>query len=151
MARGRKAEAGTHEARMKIDLICTAISSCELSQDASNRAIKAVKFGLGIKENVTIEKENNVIEQKVGLPYIEKDESLRYEDVVVSQQENEEITAEVNVDDNVNHHKEHCKCEYCQDKENDTPIKEKKQKKTKTLQYVEGDEYFKPEDCYEAN
>ena len=50
MNKGRKASPGTLEARTKIDVICKAISSCELSEDARKRAIKAVKFGLGIKD-----------------------------------------------------------------------------------------------------
>ena len=50
MGKGRKALPGTYEARDNIDIIVKGIESTNLSQDAKNRAIKAVKFGLGIKE-----------------------------------------------------------------------------------------------------
>ena len=87
MPKGRKAEAGTHEAREKIDIIVNAIQKeVSLSAEAKARAIKAVKFGLGIKE----EKDN--------------------------------------------------------EQENIPVIKEKKEKKN----VDETDEYFSPEECYEA-
>ena len=63
MTKGRKALAGTYEARENIDVICNAISGCKLSEDAKNRAIKAVKFGLGIKEE-SVEKEIPAIKEK---------------------------------------------------------------------------------------
>lgn len=50
MPKGRKALPGTHEARENIEVIIKGIQAVELSQDAKDRAIKAVKFGLGIKE-----------------------------------------------------------------------------------------------------
>jgi hypothetical protein len=51
MTRGRKADKGTYEAREKVILICNKISTIEeLSDDAKTRTIKALKFGLGIKE-----------------------------------------------------------------------------------------------------
>lgn len=57
--RGKKAQEGTLEARNKINILCDAISACELSQSACDRAIKALKFGLGIKEE-----SNNIVEEK---------------------------------------------------------------------------------------
>ncbi|MHA1753191.1 MAG: hypothetical protein ACTSYZ_12580 [Candidatus Helarchaeota archaeon] len=60
MVKGRKALPGTHEAREKIKIICKAIQECNVSDDAKKRVIKAIKFGLGIKEeekNVFILKE----------------------------------------------------------------------------------------------
>ena len=55
--RGRKAEAGTYEAREYVRagnldevLKDQALVAGELSEEAKARIIKAVKFGLGIKE-----------------------------------------------------------------------------------------------------
>ena len=60
MARGRKADKGTYEAREQIILICSKISMIkELSEDAQIRVIKALKFGLGIKEE-----EKSVVQEK---------------------------------------------------------------------------------------
>jgi hypothetical protein len=81
MVRGRKADKGTYEARENIVLICNKISMInELSNDAQERVIKALKFGLGIKEEEkTINKINNVIqkvmikeEKKIITPIKEK-------------------------------------------------------------------------------
>ena len=91
MGRGRKADLGTYEARDNIVLICNKISMIkELSSNAHERVIKAVKFGLGIKENVVIKEEKNVV-----------------------------------------------------------PIK-KAEIKNNSVNNVDGDEYFAPDDCYEA-
>jgi len=107
MAKGRKALAGTHEARLKIDVICNAISACELSEDACNRVIKAVKFGLGIKEE---EKEIDTL-------------ALSSENAIIEQEDKGVVI----------------------------PIKEKKALKIERPDNSEGDVYFNPEDCYEAN
>jgi hypothetical protein len=97
MARGRKADKGTYEARGKIISISNLIMNCpDLSIDAKNRVIKALYFGLGIQK------------KEVDLPYIEEKE------IVV-------------------------------------PIKEKEASKKEKLDNSDGDEYFKPADCYEAN
>ena len=81
MTRGRKADKGTYEAREKIFLICDKISMIkELSEDAQIRVIKALKFGLGIKEEEkTIDKINNVFqkvmieeEKEIATPIKEK-------------------------------------------------------------------------------
>ena len=106
MARGRKADKGTYEAREKIILICYKISMIkELSNDAQERVIKALKFGLGIKEEEkTIDKINNSVQK------------------VMTQEEKEIVV----------------------------PIKEKKATKNQNISTPEGDEYFKPEDCYES-
>jgi hypothetical protein len=61
MTRGRKADKGTYEAREKISLICNKILMIkDLSNDAQERVIKALKFGLGVKDE---EKIINVIEK----------------------------------------------------------------------------------------
>lgn len=67
MGRGRKAEPGTYEAREKIAYIEEAILSCSISQDARIRAVKAVRFGLGIKEQAeeTKDQEENTSTEKV--------------------------------------------------------------------------------------
>lgn len=50
MSKGRKAEAGTYEARNKLQDIIQTIESCNtISTDAKARAIKALCFGLGVK------------------------------------------------------------------------------------------------------
>jgi len=109
MARGRKADKGTYEARdyvLKGCLDRLLADEKNLSNEGCHRLIKAVKFGLGIKEEEkTIDKINNVCQK------------------VIAQIEKEIVT----------------------------PIKEKKATKKESLNNVEGDEYFAPEDCYEAN
>lgn len=64
MARGRKADKGTYEAREKINLICDTIDTIKLlSDDAKIRVIKAVKFGLGIKEEekIVVQEEKEIV------------------------------------------------------------------------------------------
>lgn len=56
MGKGRKALPGTHEARESIDLLRSAIDETTISREAKERAKKALKFGLGIKEEITEEK-----------------------------------------------------------------------------------------------
>jgi hypothetical protein len=56
MARGRKADKGTYEAREfvnsgKFDLLLGG----DMSEDCQQRLIKAVKFGLGIKEEEIVD------------------------------------------------------------------------------------------------
>jgi hypothetical protein len=60
MVRGRKADVGTYEARIWINkgyLENVLSDMSDLSQEGRVRIIKAVKFGLGIKEEVKEEKE----------------------------------------------------------------------------------------------
>jgi len=51
MGKGRKAEAGTYEARefVKAGNIEKLLEPCVISQEAKARILKAVKFGLGVK------------------------------------------------------------------------------------------------------
>lgn len=51
MAKGRKAEPGTHEAREYIqgDKFLTWLNQCQVSDDAKRRIKKAIYFGLGVK------------------------------------------------------------------------------------------------------
>lgn len=98
MARGRKADAGTHEAREKIIIIANIIMNCpDLSSDAKNRVVKALYFGLGIQK------------KEIDLPCAENVEK-KSEEIIVKKSKN----------------------------------------KKENLSDVSGDEYFKPEDCYEA-
>jgi phenylpyruvate tautomerase PptA (4-oxalocrotonate tautomerase family) len=65
MARGRKAEAGTFEAREKFKVICAGIQSIDgVSNEAKKRIVKALKFGLGIKEEAKEEKQEVVDDEK---------------------------------------------------------------------------------------
>lgn len=50
--RGRKADAGTYEAReyIKSGKMAEVVEKLEIGADAKVRIMKAVKFGLGIKE-----------------------------------------------------------------------------------------------------
>jgi DNA-directed RNA polymerase beta' subunit len=81
MARGRKADKGTYEARGKIILICDTIRSCsDLSDDAKNRVIKALYFGLGIQKkdvDLPYAEEKVITQEETAVPIKEKKASKK--------------------------------------------------------------------------
>lgn len=80
MSRGRKAEVGTYEARKYVLYGCLDrlfSDEKDLSNEACARIIKAVKFGLGIKEEKINKVVSKVVQEETSVAPIKEKEVLR--------------------------------------------------------------------------
>lgn len=137
MAKGRKAEAGTLEAREFVnngrflEVLTDGTKSKEyrLSDEARARILKAVKFSLGIKDNVTVEKVPNDAKLQEEIQ-----EEHKAEAVTVRKQKKYNKKKELEIDRELA-------------VENAQIQQEGRALSTSLQDAKEGDEYFAPEDC----